>query len=148
MVKEAPAFQHNFWRTISCSHPCIARYNRTGTRKYPVNCGYCYPCIIRKSSLLDVTDSGEYTTDVNPSVFLQMFSDSDRASDLNAVISSVYRYQNSDDNALNRLIHQTGRLSVEEAEKCLRLYKATMEDILEFFKKDPGMERYIKWDIS
>ena len=148
MVKEAPAFQHNFGRTISCSHPCIARYNRTGTRKYPVNCGYCYPCIIRKSSLLDVTDSGEYTTDVNPSVFLQMFSDSDRASDLNAVISSVYRYQNSDDNALNRLIHQTGRLSVEEAEKCLRLYKATMEDILEFFKKDPGMERYIKWDIS
>ena len=77
-----------------------------------------------------------------------MFSDSDRASDLNAVISSVYRYQNSDDNAINRLIHQTGRLSVEEAEKCLRLYKATMEDILEFFKKDPGMERYIKWDIS
>ena len=65
MVKEAPAFQHNFGRTISCSHPCIARYNRTGTRKYPVNCGYCYPCIIRKSSLLDVTDSGEYTTDVN-----------------------------------------------------------------------------------
>ncbi len=147
-VKDTPAFQHNFDKTISCSHPCVARYNRTGNRKYPINCGYCYPCIIRKSSLLDVTDSGEYTSTVNPSMFLQMFSESDRISDLNAVISSVYRYQNSNDNALYQLIHQTGSLSVEEAEKYLRLYKATMEDIIELFKKDSGMERYIKWDIS
>lgn len=148
MVKDTSAFQHNFSRTISCSHPCIARYNRSGDRKYPINCGYCYPCIIRKSSLLDISSTGEYTTEVRPSIFLQSFSESDRASDLNAVISSVYRYQNSDDRTLRRLIHQTGSLSTEETEKYLRLYKATMEDIVKLFKKDPGMERYIKWDIS
>ena len=148
MVKDTPAFQHNFNRTISCSHPCVARYNRSSNRKYPINCGYCYPCIIRKSSLLDILDTGDYTMNANPSTFLQLYSESDRASDLNAVVNSVYRFQRSNDLVLKQLIHQTGKLSTEEVDKFLRIYKSTMADIIELFKRDPGMERYIKWDIS
>ena len=120
-VKDCDAFQRGYKETISCSHPCVSRYNRNGSREYPINCGYCYPCIIRKSSLLDVSD---------------------------AVVSSIYRFQTSNDEQLRRLIRKTGNLSQYETEQFLRLYKSSMNDIIELFHMDPGMERYIKWDIS
>lgn len=147
-VKDNPAFQHGYRQTISCSHPCVARYNRSGSREYPVNCGYCYPCTIRKSSLLDVTEDSEYSFIDLPSTFLANNADSDKCSDLNAVIYSVYRYQTSNKKQLRRMIHQTGKLTEEEVDQFLRLYESSMNDIIELFHKDPGMERYIKWDIS
>lgn len=54
-VKETNSFQHGFSETISCSHPCLPRWNKNGNNEYPKNCGYCYPCLIRKSSLIDVS---------------------------------------------------------------------------------------------
>ncbi len=146
-VKDCDAFQRGYKETISCSHPCVSRYNRSGSREYPINCGYCYPCIIRKSALLDVIDNG-YSHVESPSDFLNRFSDSDKSADLNAVINSVYRFQTNSDEELKRLIRKTGKLSSNEIAQFLRLYKSSMNDIIELFRKDPGMERYIKWDIS
>ena len=146
-VKDCDAFQRGYKETISCSHPCVSRYNRNGSREYPINCGYCYPCIIRKSSLLDVSDEG-YSHMESPSKFLDDYSESDKSADLNAVVSSIYRFQTSNDEQLRRLIRKTGNLSQYETEQFLRLYKSSMNDIIELFRMDPGMERYIKWDIS
>ena len=71
-----------------------------------------------------------------------------KSADLNAVVSSIYRFQTSNDEQLRRLIRKTGSLSQYETEQFLRLYKSSMNDIIELFRMDPGMERYIKWDIS
>mgnify|MGYP002522641300 CR=1 FL=1 len=142
-VKDCEAFQRGYKETISCSHPCVSRYNRSGSREYPINCGYCYPCIIRKSALLDVIDDG-YSHAESSSDFLNRLSDSDKSADLNAVINSVYRFQTSSDEELKRLIRKTGKLSSNEIDQFLRLYKSSMNDIIELFRKDPGMERYIK----
>ena len=84
----------------------------------------------------------------SPSMFLDKYSESDKSADLNAVISSIYRFQTSSDEQLRRLIRKTGSLSPNETEQFLRLYKSSMNDIIELFRMDPGMERYIKWDIS
>ena len=146
-VKDCYAFQRGYKKTISCSHPCVSRYNRSGSREYPINCGYCYPCIIRKSALLDVIDDG-YSHTESPSDFLKRYSNSDKSADLNAVINSIYRYQTSNDEELKRLILRTGSLTSKEIDQFLQLYKSSMNDLVELFRKDPGMERYIKWDIS
>ena len=84
----------------------------------------------------------------SPSKFLDDYSESDKSADLNAVVSSIYRFQTSNDEQLRRLIRKTGNLSQYETEQFLRLYKSSMNDIIELFRMDPGMERYIKWDIS
>ncbi|MBN9795596.1 hypothetical protein DMP17_44575 [Pseudonocardia sp. TMWB2A] len=53
--------------SVSCSHPETARY--VGRRQG--NCGYCFPCLIRRASLAHVGwDNTEYAYDV--------FSDADR----------------------------------------------------------------------
>ena len=53
-VKDTSSFKLGYSETISCSHPSLPRWNKNGDREYPKNCGYCYPCLIRKSSLIDV----------------------------------------------------------------------------------------------
>lgn len=144
LVKDTVAFSKGYQKTISCSHPCVARYNRTGSREYPINCGYCYPCVIRRASLLDLKDISPYTAHMLPSDFLNQFSESDRSADLNAVVDSVYRYQNSDKKNIRRLIRCTGKLSEEESDQFLRVYSEGMKDIIEWLKGDPGMDKYIE----
>lgn len=144
LVKDTSAFNRGFTETISCSHPCVSRWNRTGVRDYPINCGYCYPCLIRKSSLMDVNTADErYSYESISLDFLNRFSKSDKESDLSAVISSIYRYKNIDDNEIKRLIKCTGQLSVEDTEKFVRVYDKTMEDLIELFSTDPQMKEYI-----
>lgn len=49
--KDIHSFCQNYHKTISCSHPCNGRWEGYSI---PKNCGYCYPCLIRRSSLLDL----------------------------------------------------------------------------------------------
>ena len=89
-VKETNSFQHGFSETISCSHPCLPRWDKNGNNEYPKNCGYCYPCLIRKSSLIDVSHRMEpYSYESVSMDFLNLFAESDKVSDPTAVISSV-----------------------------------------------------------
>lgn len=143
MVKDNPAFLESFQDTISCSHPCQARYNKVGNRDYPINCGYCYPCLIRKSSLLDIDDEGKYSINLQPSAFLSDFTNRDKCLDLSAVVSSVYRFKHSTTKQVRQLIKNTGPLSEYDLEKYERLYYKGMNDLIELFNKDPAMERYI-----
>lgn len=144
LVKDSIVFKRGFAETISCSHPCVSRWNKFGAREYPINCGYCYPCLIRKSSLLDFnTPDKRYSYESTSLDFLHQFSESDKGNDLSAFMSSIYRYKNMDDNEIRRLIKCTGHLSMEDVEKFVRVYKKTMVDMIELFSTDPRMKEYI-----
>jgi hypothetical protein len=74
--------------SVSCSHPETARYvsRRQG------NCGYCFPCLIRRASLHHVGwDDDEYAFDVfNAEDFqLLMKRRSRRGADLRAVVAGT-----------------------------------------------------------
>lgn len=142
MIAETQSFKNNYMNTISCSHPCVARYNRTGSREYPVNCGFCYPCLIRKASLQDVEISEK--NDVEDTIsFINTESESTKSSDLFAVLSSVHRYKGLSDKELRRMIRGTGKLSKEKVEWFERVYREGMNDLTDFFKNEPDMEKYL-----
>jgi len=72
--------------TLSCAHPEAARY----ARRVQGNCGYCFPCLIRRSSLhhVGLDDANEYAFDVlHEDTELEL----DRGSDLRALIRSLSR---------------------------------------------------------
>ena len=143
-VKDSQAFKQGAGKTISCSHPCLPRWKREGDRTYPKNCGYCYPCIIRKSSLQGITlNDDSYSYNSISLDFLRHYSTGSKINDLNAVINSVYRYVHSDDSELKRLIMCTGNLTAEEIGAFLHVYKSTMDDLIIMFSKDQDMKNYI-----
>ena len=143
-VKDNIIFKQHAKDTISCSHPCITRYNKNGDKEYPVNCGYCYPCLIRKSSLIDAKNISEhYTYPIIDSDFLRSFEGRDITNDTRAVFSSIYRYNNIDEKELSRLIKCSGKLINSDIEKFKNVYKKTMNDLIEIFSKDQEMKKYI-----
>lgn len=139
LVSGTPSFVDNYKNTISCSHPCVARYNRTGSREYPVNCGFCYPCLIRKASLQDVEPKEDRST----VSFIDCESENSKSADLFAVMSSVHRYKKLSDKELRRMIRGTGRLSNEKVALFERVYREGMEDLENFFNKEPDMGKYL-----
>lgn len=143
LVKDTEAFSAHYKDTISCSHPCLARYNKKGNNEYPINCGYCYPCLIRKSSLIDTKDY-KYSFTAETKDFLSQYGESEKASDLRAVISAVYKYKNMSDIDIKNKIRVAGHLSNNEVDKFLRLYKATMDDLERFFSADDEIKRMLE----
>lgn len=141
MVKkyaEIPGFLEGISKTISCSHPCNGRWLG---RSQPGNCGYCYPCLIRQSSLLDVEVPNEkYSYDVLSYEYLQNATNA-RSSDLMDLLSSISLAKKSSDNDLLKRINRTGRLTREEASAFLRLYKATISDLIQLFSHDADLMR-------
>ena len=142
LIAETQSFKNNYMKTISCSHPCVARYNRTGSREYPVNCGFCYPCLIRKASLQDVENSVK-SEDKDTVSFIKTESESTKSSDLFAVMSSVHRNKGLSDKELRRMIRGTGKLSKEKVEWFERVYREGMKDLMDFFKNEPNVEKYL-----
>lgn len=142
-VKDTDAFKSCYADTISCSHPCLARYNKKGSKEYPVNCGYCYPCLIRKSSLLDIDEIKKYSYQGEAYDFLIEYEESEKSADLRAVLGSIYRCKYSSDKELKRYIRCVGELTEEEVEKFLSLYKKSIEDLVQLFSADQRMKEYL-----
>lgn len=142
-VKDTDAFKSCYADTISCSHPCLARYNKKGSKEYPVNCGYCYPCLIRKSSLLDIDEIKKYSYQGEAYDFLIEYEESEKSADLRAVLGSIYRCKHSSDKELKRYIRCVGELTEEEVEKFLSLYKKSIEDLVQLFSADQRMKEYL-----
>lgn len=143
-VKAMPLFSTGADLTISCSHPCLPRWKQDGDRTYPKNCGYCYPCLIRRSSLLDIQDDSRlYSYDSIDLEFIRQHSSGNKINDLKAVISSIYKYIRLDDAELKRLIMCSGNLTSEEIESFLQVYKNTMNDLIQLFSKSTDMKEYI-----
>ncbi len=143
MVTNTEVFKRGYAETISCAHPCLARYNKNGSREYPINCGYCYPCLIRKSSLQDVESDGKYSSKLMPSTFLETVLESERSDDLYAILNSIYRFKNSSSKDIRRLIWCTGKLTSDEISKYERVYISGMNDLIELLSSDPGMLKYM-----
>ena len=146
-LKDVSAFKEGCNLTISCSHPCQARYNG---KTIPMNCGYCYPCIIRKASLsqIDVIDKNYDYSDVFSMNFAKKhgrFKDMKyNADDFKAVLSSLHRFKFLSEKEVKALIMQTGKLSVDEVNMAYRVYTKTMQEIEELVVKSVGKhESYI-----
>lgn len=135
VVRDTKAFNDHYKDIISCSHPCLARYNKKGYNEYPINCGYCYPCLIRKSSLLDLEDF-KYSYEAQTKAFIQQYGETDKASDLRAVLSAVYTSRKMNDEDIVRKIQIAGHLSTEEVMAFLRVYKSSMADLEQLFSAD------------
>jgi len=73
--------------TVSCSHPEAARMQE----RPQGNCGYCFPCLIRRASLAAVGwDDEEYAWDALTDSFLIDETDLQRGADLRAVLNGVF----------------------------------------------------------
>lgn len=142
-VKDTNAFKSCYADTISCSHPCLARYNKNGSKEYPINCGYCYPCLIRKSSLLDIDEIKKYSYNGEAYEFLMAYEESEKSADLRAVLGSIYRCKHSSDKELKRNIKCVGELTEEEVGKFLVLYKKSIDDLVQLFSGDQRMKEYL-----
>ena len=142
-VKDTDAFKSCYADTISCSHPCLARYNKNGSKEYPINCGYCYPCLIRKSSLLDIDEIKKYSYKGEAYEFLMAYEESEKSADLRAVLGSIYRCKHSSDKELKRDIRCVGELTEEEVGKFLVLYKKSIDDLVQLFSGDQRMKEYL-----
>jgi 7-cyano-7-deazaguanine synthase in queuosine biosynthesis len=73
-------------QTLSCAHPETARW----AREEQTNCGYCFPCLIRRASMYQVglDQPASYTYDVladDPELALE------KGSDLRALVRSLNR---------------------------------------------------------
>ena len=143
-VKDTKIFKQFYSETISCSHPCIARWNEKGSTYYPINCGYCYPCLIRKSSLLDVENAtNEYTYATTGLDFLIKYEETEKINDLVAVLNAVYESKKMSDGELKRKIRHAGNLHTEEIEKYVRLYRLTINDLCELFLRDKSLYKIL-----
>lgn len=135
--KSNPVFKKYFSETISCSHPCLCRYDKYKT---PMNCGYCYPCLIRRASLNDIEDE---CSNYNPNYILsKQFIDkfgrlNGKASDFKAVLLSLRKYleNKNDDNYIKYILLKQGILNNDELNNYLRVYKKSMNELLKMIIK-------------
>lgn len=125
-------FKNRYMDTLSCSHPVQSRYNKVSP---PINCGYCYPCLIRKSSLIvnGFTDNHynpEYK--LNKGFLETNISEDGIASDLRALLYSIRRYIDNKNNSIRirGLLRRQGRLSIDELNSYERVYRNTLEDLI------------------
>lgn len=135
-----PGFRENTHKTISCSHPCNGRWQGQ-TR--PENCGYCYPCLIRQSSLVGRSIPDERYANNPLSLQYLLNATYAKKSDFVDLLSSVATAKKATDEDLVRRIKATGKLSQEEICAFLRLYKATIEDIVQLISVDRELIRIV-----
>lgn len=140
-LKNVPAFKEGYDLTISCSHPCQARMNK---KTIPMNCGYCYPCIIRKASLnqINIKDENYDYNNVLSMEFVKKHglfkAKKYNPDDLKAILSSIYRFKHLSKKEVKALIMQTGNLSVDEVNMANRVYSKTMLEIEKLVVKSVG----------
>lgn len=129
-IKETQVFKEGAKKTISCSHPCHARYDG---EKPPMNCGYCYPCIIRRASMskIGINDDAYNKVEAISKKFINQYEKlASKGDDLKAVFFSLNRYiYHPEESYIKGLIMQTGKLTTEEVNKAYRVYIQSMEEI-------------------
>lgn len=136
-VENSKAFKDNYHKTLSCSHPNAQRW--FGKSSINENCGKCYPCLIRQSSLCHLVDfESMERNNIN-----NLFSLNAKGMDnLYAVLNAVYQYKNSTKEEIKNKIISTGYLNREEVDEYLRVYIETMKDLIKLFKNE-DLKKYI-----
>lgn len=140
-VKDTQAFIEGAGLTISCSHPCLSRYDKIPP---PLNCGYCYPCLIRRASMNNVKScDGKYNTNysINRDFITQYNKIEGRASDLKAVLWSLNRYLSLEDKAeVKKLVLKTGSLENDEIERLSEVYIDSMNELKEMIIEESSKD--------
>lgn len=115
--------------TISCSHPEAARY----AKREQGNCGYCFPCLIRRSSMAQVGwDSPDgYAWDALSGKDL-LDRDTRRAADLRAVINGVYA------DRPDRDVFRNGPIPDGEHRAFLRVWRGGISELRAWFDGSTG----------
>lgn len=67
--------------------------------------------------------------------FVMKYSGTAKIHDLNAVVSSIYRYEKLDDAQIAEMIRYAGNLDDNQVNNFIRVYKSTMNDLQELFSK-------------
>ena len=149
-----PIFKEYAKDTISCSHPCQSRYDGIAP---PQNCGYCYPCIIRKASMnkINYDETSYYNSNYSLSQdFISEYDNFDgKASDFRAVLLSLKKFldNQNDENYLNYILLKHGILSKDELDKYKRVYIESMNEIFEMIqvedqRNNGGLMEYLGID--
>ncbi len=115
--------------SISCSHPEAARY----AEREQGNCGYCFPCLIRRSSMATAgwdTSQG-YAWDALTGEGL-LDRETQRAADLRAVINSVYS------DRPDRDVLRNGPIPNGEHREFLRVWRTGTEELRSWFNGASG----------
>ena len=148
-VSKTKAFEVGAKETISCSHPCLSRYDKVAP---PLNCGYCYPCLIRRASMNKIKYySEEYNNnyDINKGFIDEYNRLEGKASDLKALLWSMNRYLSiRDRKEIRKLVLKTGSLDINEIEKFVDVYIKSMQELKEMIdyknnKYDKQIEEYM-----
>lgn len=115
--------------SISCSHPEAARY----ANREQGNCGYCFPCLIRRSSMAHVGwDSAQgYAWDALTGKDL-LDLDTERAADLRAVINGVFAERP------DREIFRNGPIPNGEHREFLRVWRTGLAELQRWFANASG----------
>ncbi|WHH59787.1 Qat anti-phage system QueC-like protein QatC [Petroclostridium sp. X23] len=142
MVKESNAFIKGAGRTISCSHPMRGAKGVPGR---PRNCGYCFPCLIRRASLNNIEVDDEYldtfikdykisTAFIRNSKYAN--PENGRTKDLKAVLFALHEYlkNGSFDYYINKMIN-LGGLNLDDIQRFARVYMKSMEEIKVMIEK-------------
>jgi len=105
--------------TISCAHPEVGRWSREGY----ANCGYCYPCLMRRVSLhrLDADAASDYRFDVGQPRFLSR--QGRKTEHLRAILQSLSRPMTPTD------VLSSGPLPRGETLEFAALYERGREEI-------------------
>lgn len=131
-VKHTKAFIDGYSRTISCSHPTLPRWRK---KPYPMNCGYCYPCLIRRSSLQNhVSDETKYSYDIMNKIDKDSIMNTKKNSDYLALKSAFSTYHHNDAIPIRNIIKNTQFIENSDLELFSKCYKKTMEDLSVFFE--------------
>lgn len=105
--------------TLSCAHPEASRY----AKRKQGNCGYCFPCLIRRASMhhAGLDDADDYSFDVlHEDTELEL----DRGSDLRALIRSLNRKSQPID------ILRNGPVPAEDIAEFIGVYERGRSEIL------------------
>lgn len=110
--------------SISCAHPEAARY----ANREQGNCGYCFPCLIRRSSMAHVGwDSAQgYAWDALTGKGL-IDRNTRRAADLRAVISGAYAERPDRD------IFRNGPIPGGEHREFIRVWRGGINELRSWF---------------
>jgi len=141
-VMATNAFKMGAGKTISCSHPMRADKGIPGR---PRNCGYCYPCLIRRASLNGLEIDEEYLEEYKVEYKIGMHfvknerfanPDTGKTADLKAVLLSLHNYlrYGTKEYYTKKLI-ALGGMNMHEIEKFVNVYMHSMEEMNGFIKE-------------
>lgn len=116
--------------SVSCSHPEAARY----VNRSQGNCGYCFPCLIRRSSMAHVgwDDGHDYAWDSLDGTDL-LDRRTRRANDLRAVVNGVF------DDRPDRDIVRNGPIPDGEHRAFIEVWRGGLSELRTWFDGATGL---------